>query len=219
MSKYKCLVLDHDDTVVRSTPTIHYPSFVEALSVLRPEIKPYTLEEFVGYCFKPGFFVLCKDILGMNEEEFELEQQIWRQHTKEVIPPLYEGFKEIIEQFRNNGGHICVVSHSEKDQISKHYLEHFGFVPELIYGWEQDEDKRKPHPFPLIDIMDKLKLKPSELLMVDDLKPGLDMANSCSVDFAAAGWSHIVEDIKTYMQEHSTFYFNQVKDLKCLVLE
>ncbi|HOK48860.1 MAG TPA: hydrolase, partial [Sedimentibacter sp.] len=29
--KYKCLVLDHDDTAVKSTPDIHYPSFVKAL--------------------------------------------------------------------------------------------------------------------------------------------------------------------------------------------
>ena len=25
MLRYPCLVLDHDDTVVQSTPTIHYP--------------------------------------------------------------------------------------------------------------------------------------------------------------------------------------------------
>jgi hypothetical protein len=31
--RYPCLVLDHDDTLVRSTPEIHYPSFVEALRV------------------------------------------------------------------------------------------------------------------------------------------------------------------------------------------
>ena len=34
MLKYPCLVLDHDDTVVRSTPTIHYPAFVETLKAL-----------------------------------------------------------------------------------------------------------------------------------------------------------------------------------------
>ena len=28
--KYKCLVLDHDDTVVDSTASIHYPAFLEA---------------------------------------------------------------------------------------------------------------------------------------------------------------------------------------------
>ena len=36
--KYKCLVLDHDDTVVDSTATIHFPSFVKYLEDYRPEI-------------------------------------------------------------------------------------------------------------------------------------------------------------------------------------
>ena len=29
--KYKCLVFDHDDTVVNSTATIHHPCFAEYL--------------------------------------------------------------------------------------------------------------------------------------------------------------------------------------------
>ena len=29
MLKYRCLVLDHDDTTVDSTATVHYPCFVE----------------------------------------------------------------------------------------------------------------------------------------------------------------------------------------------
>ena len=35
MLNYRCLVLDHDDTVVRSEETVNYPSFLEALKVLR----------------------------------------------------------------------------------------------------------------------------------------------------------------------------------------
>ena len=27
--KYPCLVVDHDDTIVNSTATVHYPCFVE----------------------------------------------------------------------------------------------------------------------------------------------------------------------------------------------
>ena len=30
--RYSCLVLDHDDTVVDSIATVHYPSFLETLS-------------------------------------------------------------------------------------------------------------------------------------------------------------------------------------------
>ena len=29
--RYRCLVLDHDDTAVMSTPLIHYPAHVKAM--------------------------------------------------------------------------------------------------------------------------------------------------------------------------------------------
>ena len=39
MLRYPCLVLDHDDTVVQSTPTIHYPAFMATLNELRPDVR------------------------------------------------------------------------------------------------------------------------------------------------------------------------------------
>jgi len=145
-------------------------------------MEPYTLEEFVGYCFAPGFSSMCVDILQLTDEEIKVQQNIWRKYTSNAIPPFYEGFEELIRMFKDQGSYICVVSHSEKD------------------------------------IRRRLKLKPGELLMVDDLKPGLDMARSAHVDFASAGWSHIVEEIESYMRANSDYYFKEVKELKNLVL-
>ncbi len=34
--RYRCLVLDHDDTVVDSTATIHHPCFQAFLDEVRP---------------------------------------------------------------------------------------------------------------------------------------------------------------------------------------
>lgn len=62
MLKFPCLVLDHDDTVVRSTPTIHYPAFVKTLQALRPDVH-WTLEQFIACNFYPGFEAMCRDIL------------------------------------------------------------------------------------------------------------------------------------------------------------
>ena len=46
--KYKCLVLDHDDTVVDSTAEIHFPAFVEYLKIARPGLADkYTLTSYL----------------------------------------------------------------------------------------------------------------------------------------------------------------------------
>lgn len=187
--KYKCLVLDHDDTAVKSTPDIHYPSFVKALKSLRPEIE-LSLNDFVNYCFSPGFTGLCRDILKFNDREQEIQYKIWKDYLYENAPDFYPGFPELIKGYKRAGGIICVVSHSESSHIIRDYTSHCGFEPDLIFGWELDEDKRKPNPYAIVETMKTYDLSNREILVVDDSKPGLMMARSCNVDFAAAGWSH-----------------------------
>lgn len=212
--KYRCLILDHDDTVVNSTPCIHYPSFIAALKVLRPDIKPISLEEFVAFCFNPGISELCKDVLKFSKEEQEYQYKVWKEYTQANIPDFYPGFSELILEYKKQGGIICVVSHSESEQIKRDYLLSCKLSPDLIFGWELEEHQRKPSPYPIIEIMKQFRLNRNEMLVVDDLKPGLDMAKSCDVAFAGAGWSHIIPEIKEYMQLNSDYYFTTVDALK-----
>lgn len=212
--KYKCLILDHDDTVVKSTPEIHYPSFVEGLKTLRPNMETLSLEEFVSYCFEPGFSALCKDIMKFNDTEQEYQYKIWKNYVSENSPDFYPGFPELIKEYKKSGGIICVVSHSESEQIIRDYDLHCGMRPDLIFGWELEESQRKPNPFPIIEIMKAFNLDNTELLVLDDLKPGLTMARSCNVDFAAAGWSHTVIEIENYMKTNSDYYFSTVDEFK-----
>ena len=72
--KYKCLVVDHDDTIVNSTATIHFPSFELYMKEKRPEIQ-MTLDEYFALNFDPGVVALFRDICGLSEEEFKEEMQ------------------------------------------------------------------------------------------------------------------------------------------------
>lgn len=216
--KYKCLILDHDDTVVKSTPDIHYPSFIEALKTLRPEREELSLEEFVSYCFSPGFSELCKEVLKFSKDEQEYQYKIWKSYTKEKCPDFYTGFPELIKEYKKLGGLICVVSHSESEQIIRDYNLHCNLSPDLIFGWELEEHQRKPSSYPIIQVMERYNLKSDEVLVLDDLKPGLDMARSCNVPFAAAGWSHIIPEIENYMRNNSDYYFSNVEEFRNHIL-
>ena len=46
--KYKCLILDHDDTIVDSTRTVNFPAFLDSLSKLRP-LFPYNLNLLLSH--------------------------------------------------------------------------------------------------------------------------------------------------------------------------
>lgn len=212
--KYRCLVLDHDDTAVMSTPRIHYPSFTDALNKLRPDMQALSLEQFVLYCFNPGFSSLCDEILKLSREEKEFQHAVWRIYTEERIPDFYPGFVDFLKEYKSRGGIVTVVSHSHSDRILRDYDTHCGFTPDMVFGWEQEAHQRKPNPYPVLEIMKNFGLKEPELLVVDDLNPGLVMAKNCNVEFAGAGWAHQIQEIENYLRVHSDHYFPTVDMLR-----
>lgn len=216
MLNYRCLVLDHDDTVVRSEETVNYPSFLEALKVLRPG-RTITREEFTRWCFSPGFSALCSDYIGLTPEEIDVQYDMWRSYVATHIPPPYDGLRPILTRWKQEGGLLCVSSHSARENILRDYRLHFGLEPDQIFDWDLGEDRRKPSPYALQEIMRLYDLRPDELLMVDDLKPGYDMAHACGVPFACAGWSHDDPEIRAFLRRFSDFYLETVQALEPLL--
>ena len=188
MLRYKCLVLDHDDTVVQSEATVNYPCFLLALEKFRPgEYMDYP--EFVDWCFRYDFGDFLRIRYDFTEEELEEEHQMWRIYARTHIPPAYPGIQAVIEEQKRRGGLVCVASMSTKENILRDYRTHFGLEPDLIFSSDDPRPLRKPNPYPLQTIMDTYHLSPSDLLMVDDLKGGWQMANATGVPVAFSGWS------------------------------
>ena len=218
--KYKCLVLDHDDTVVDSTASIHYPSFIEYLKIYRPGMEEnYTLESFLAKNFSPGILELLTGEVGLNEEELMLEEKFWADFVESHTPRACPGMREIIERFKKEGGIVAVDSHSLTKYIERDYAYNSLPEPHVIYGWDIPKEKRKPAPDTIFDLMKRYDLKPSEILVVDDLKPGYDMARAAGVDFAAAGWAYDVPVIESFMRENCDFYLKTPRELEKLLFE
>ena len=207
--KYPCLVLDHDDTTVNSTATVHYPCFVEYMEKYFPDVH-LTLEEYFRYNFEPGVIDLFTKICGMTWEQMMDEENYWKEYVKHHVPAAYPGIREILEEQKKRGGKICVVSHSFADYIRRDYRLNGLPEPDLIFGWEQPPEQRKPSVYPLEQIMKTFGMKPEELLVVDDLKPGYDMARAAGVPFAAAGWANDIPEIEHFMRENCGLYFKKV---------
>ena len=127
--------------------------------------------------------------------------------------------RELLERHRAAGGTIAVVSHSLSANIRRDYRQNGLPEPDFIYGWDFPPEQRKPNPFPLEQLMGELGLRPEQLLMVDDLKPGYDMCRACNVPFAAAGWANDVPEIRRFMQKNCDFYFKTVAELDAFLQE
>ena len=188
MLKYRCLVLDHDDTVVETEKSIGYPYFRDFIERIRPG---YTLSfaQYVSDCNNMVFADMCRAKWQMTEEELYEEYTGWKAYSRVNIPTVCPGMDRVIRRQKELGGLVCVASLSTKEIIDRDFMAHFGFLPDAVYDYDLPTHLRKPHPYALQEIMRRYGLKPEEMLMVDDMSLGYQMAKSAGVPSAFAGWS------------------------------
>jgi len=93
--RYRCILIDHDDTAVDSTEAVHYPAHLEALRILRPGRTPPTKEEWLLRNFH-GIMEYLEGDLGMTREELGRELEIWRGWTSSHVPPFFPGFLPLL---------------------------------------------------------------------------------------------------------------------------
>ena len=207
--KYRCLIVDHDDTVVDSTATVHYPCFVAYTREFLPHYH-CTLEHYMLRNFDPGVVPFFRDEVGLSEEQMLHEQAWWNDYVQSHVPRVYPGMAEILWRQKREGGLLCVISHSFRDNILRDYRENDLPEPDEVYGWECPPEQRKPSPWSVRQIMTKYRLKSDEILMLDDLKPGYDMARAAGIPFAAAGWANDIPRIEAFMRQNCDWYFKTV---------
>ena len=220
-TRYRCLILDHDDTAVDGTTRVHYPAHLRAMAVLRPGRRPVDLETWFCRNFEPGIMHFLVGELGLTPDELAVEHRIWQEFTAREVPQFYPGFLAALAAYRAHGGLIAVVSHSEKDVILGHYrgaANGLDVVPDLVFGWDFEPDKRKPSPFPVIEILRQLGVEKRDALVVDDLKPGIVMAQAAGVDAAAVGWGHDIPAIRDYMRATCVAYLATVAEFAEFIL-
>lgn len=219
MLKFPCLVLDHDDTVVQTEATINYPFFCEILRSYRPGTH-ITLKEYAEGCFHTGFAQMCREKFQFTEQELSDEYHAWTAYIRSHTPEIFPGIEKVIQRQKEEGGLICVVSHSNLEIILRDYEHHFGIVPNAVYGWDCPEHQRKPSTYPLEQIMQRFSLKKEDLLVVDDMKPGYEMASKAGVPIAFAAWArNDCPEILELMSSVCNFTFHSPKNLEAFLFD
>lgn len=214
MLTYKCLVLDHDDTVVQTEKTIGYPYFRDYIERIRPG-QPLSFAEYVRDCNNMVFADMCRERWHMTEKELAEEYSGWKEYSRRNVPQVCPGIEAVIRRQKALGGIVCVSSLSTTEVIERDFLHHFGFLPDAIYDYDLPVHQRKPDPYALVDIMERFSLKPEEILMVDDMKLGWQMAKKMGVPIAFAGWSKAeFPELAKEMRAICDFSFDSPKELE-----
>ncbi len=213
MLKFPCLVLDHDDTVVQSEATVTYPCFCKTMGEIRPNVT-VTQKEYAKGCSELGFVEMCRQWYGFTKKELDDEYAFWQLYSKTHVPGAVPGIKELIYKQKQAGGEIIVVSHSSEEMIKRDYKVLFDMLPDRIYSCDAPITEQKPSPFPILDLMDKRGYRSDEILVVDDMKPGFEMARAAGVKIAFAGWERKdFPDIYEEMKSLCDYAFDSVSEL------
>jgi phosphoglycolate phosphatase/pyrophosphatase PpaX len=211
--------MDHDDTLVQSELTINYPFFCDILDEFRPGAK-ITMKEYTEGCYHYGFADMCRKWYNFTDQELLEEYTRWKDYIMDHIPDVYPGIPEVIRKQKAEGGLVCVVSHSSRQNITRDYETHIGILPDDIYGWDYPPHQRKPNVYPLEQIMKKYGLSPADLLVVDDMKPAWEMAAKAGVQIAFAGWGRLdYPEITKEMTELCDYAFINATDLYRFLFE
>ena len=219
MLKYHCLVLDHDDTVVQTDKTLGYPFFCKILQEFRPG-ETISLENYVRDCHNYGFAEMCRRRWQFTEAEQKNEYRRWMDYIKIHIPAPYPGIADVIHRQKENGGLICVASHSSIENITRDYNTHFGIQPDAIYGFDLPKEQRKPSSWALEDIMHRYGLSPKDILVVDDMKLGWMMANPLGIEIAFAAWSKAdFPELSEEMKSLCNYTFDTTKKLEMFLFD
>ena len=214
MLKYRCLVLDHDDTVVQTEKEIGYPYFRDYIEKVRPG-QTLSYEEYVHDCNNMVFADMCRRKWQFTEEELLNEYLGWKAYALSHVPPIFPGIDRIIRRQREEGGIVAVSSLSSRDNIRRDYEQNLGLQPDIVYDYDLPEHQRKPQPYALLDLMEKYHLKPEDILVVDDMKLAWMMARPLGVKIAFAGWGKAeFPELAKEMREICDFSFDSTLELE-----
>jgi beta-phosphoglucomutase-like phosphatase (HAD superfamily) len=185
----KCLILDHDDTIINSQESIHYPLFVEVLKILRPNIQPIDFERFIELSNEHGFVKMCRIMYQYTPAEIEFEYQYWKKYSAMMLVPSFDGVKELLEAFVKAGGVIIVYTMNSKVNVLEDYQRLFNIIPDVVIAHDNFYVLKKPYRLSILKALHELNLSVKDCIFIDDTPMLLELKDRLNMDFIAANWA------------------------------
>lgn len=214
MKRFPLLVFDWDGTLVDSIERI-----VTSLQHASKQAADIHIDE-----------TQARDVIGLGLNEAisklhpELDAQLhatklnniadaYRQHYfygNTVPAPLFAGVSDLLDELRENGFTLAISTGKSRagleHSIDEHQLADY-FATTRCAG----ENKSKPHPEMLHEILDELNFAASQTLMIGDSEHDLKMANNANVQ--CIGVTHGVHDAKTLEKFNPLICLNNITEL------
>ena len=187
---YKYLMFDLDGTLVESGDGI-VESAKHALSTMGWEqLSEAEYKKFIGPPLFDSFTKFC----GMNPEEADRAIEIYREHYESagyLLAPMYEGTKAMLDELRE-GGHTMMVVTSKPAPIAEKIIKKHGLDKYFVNLTGPSHEEKTVHK----DVMIKRAFEkngitdPKSAVMIGDRKFDIEAANKNCVDSIAVMYGY-----------------------------
>lgn len=203
-------VFDFDDTIVDSTPKIHYEAYKQFCELTNK--KYLSLKEYYCELFNKTYVEFLKD-MNLTDEEYKLEYQNWKKYTSTHHPIPFNKILSLLEYINLKGHKLVICSQSDRKTIENFFTKTFVKVDLIIAGDRIHPERNKPYNYPINLIKKQFNVDNSQIIVVDDMKPGLLMAKNNDVKSIGVLYSGYHDMLRNEIYELSTVVAETIEDL------
>lgn len=132
---------------------------------------------------------------------FDLQGTLLKEASSyDAAPVLFEGVKLSLATLKKQGYQLAIATACGRSHLT-HILSHFDIASYFDQSVCANETRPKPDPLMLKKILETLKLKPAEAVLVGDTIQDFQMGRAMGMDVIAVGYGirhYTEEDLKTY---------------------
>ena len=180
--KTKVIIFDFDGTLcdTRSNIIVAFRATMERLGLeMRDES---TCGATIGLTLRDGFKSMYPTLDDAAIDNcVDTYRQIFAERREELMPELFPGVKETLEELHKRGHRMTIASSRLTDSLllfmRHHKIDHY-----FEYVVSSDNvTHHKPHPEPALKTLAELKIEPSEAIMVGDMPVDIAMAHNAEI--------------------------------------
>lgn len=178
----KVIIFDFDGTLcdTRSNIIIAFRATMEHLGLeMRDE---ETCGATIGLTLRDGFKSLYPDFDDAKIDNcVDTYRQIFAERRKELMPDLFPDVKKTLEALHKRGYRMTIATSRLTDSLML-FMRHHGIDTYFEYAVGADSvENHKPHPEPVLKILERLCIKPAEAIVVGDMPVDIAMAHNANV--------------------------------------
>ncbi|WP_190238676.1 HAD family hydrolase [Salipaludibacillus neizhouensis] len=186
VNRFKAVLFDLDGTLINSEwlGTESYNYGIQ--KILNREINEVEKQYLLGKPFKALSDLF--PYLSSIETEKIIEETLDYYRKYNHMIKEYDGIKEMLQILKEKGFKLGLVTAKLKQNATKE-LQNTGLYPffEVVMGKEDCQDF-KPSPVPLLQLAEKLNVRPIECLYVGDQPTDIQATHSANMISVAALW-------------------------------